>query len=102
MQNKGVVLDKIGGRNHILFDQKVERKKLLPNFNCYITKLPKKLRKEAATFLKVSKEKKSCDIDEEELLKLLKIKYMYSLVDPGEAVGVVAAQSIGEPSTQMT
>jgi len=100
--NKTVVLDKIRGRNQILFDQKVEKKKLLPNFNCYITKLPKKLRKEAATFLKVSKEKKSCDIDEEELLKLLKIKYIYSLVDPGEAVGVVAAQSIGEPSTQMT
>ena len=27
---------------------------------------------------------------------------MKSVVDPGEAVGIVAAQSIGEPSTQMT
>ena len=25
-----------------------------------------------------------------------------SLVDPGEAVGIVAAQSIGEPGTQLT
>uniref|UniRef100_A0A0D9WS33 DNA-directed RNA polymerase subunit n=1 Tax=Leersia perrieri TaxID=77586 RepID=A0A0D9WS33_9ORYZ len=40
--------------------------------------------------------------DIEELMKLLKVKYLSSLVDPGEAVGVVAAQSIGEPSTQMT
>ena len=30
------------------------------------------------------------------------LSYMKSLVDPGEAVGMVAAQSIGEPSTQMT
>jgi DNA-directed RNA polymerase subunit A" len=28
--------------------------------------------------------------------------YDYSLVEPGEAVGAVAAQSIGEPGTQMT
>jgi DNA-directed RNA polymerase subunit A" len=28
--------------------------------------------------------------------------YEYSLVEPGEAVGTVAAQSIGEPGTQMT
>lgn len=27
---------------------------------------------------------------------------MNSLADPGESVGLVAAQSIGEPSTQMT
>ncbi len=33
---------------------------------------------------------------------LMMVKYIYSLVDPGEAVGVLAAQSVGEPSTQMT
>ncbi|KAI9189931.1 hypothetical protein H9P43_001364 [Blastocladiella emersonii ATCC 22665] len=33
---------------------------------------------------------------------LMRLKYLKSLVDPGEAVGVLAAQSIGEPSTQMT
>ncbi|KAL8734969.1 MAG: hypothetical protein Q9181_003001 [Wetmoreana brouardii] len=33
---------------------------------------------------------------------LLDMKYMKSVVDPGEAVGIVAGQSIGEPSTQMT
>ena len=33
---------------------------------------------------------------------LLNIKYLKSVIDPGEAVGIVAGQSIGEPSTQMT
>ena len=30
------------------------------------------------------------------------LKFLHSLVDPGESVGVLAAQSIGEPATQMT
>ena len=30
------------------------------------------------------------------------MKYMKSLVHPGENVGTIAAQSVGEPSTQMT
>lgn len=30
------------------------------------------------------------------------LRYMRALVEPGEAVGVLAAQSVGEPSTQMT
>ncbi|KIW66117.1 hypothetical protein PV04_08321 [Phialophora macrospora] len=33
---------------------------------------------------------------------LMELKYMRSIVEAGEAVGVVAAQSVGEPSTQMT
>ena len=33
---------------------------------------------------------------------LMQLKYVHSLVEPGEAVGLLAAQSIGEPSTQMT
>ncbi|KAJ7590794.1 hypothetical protein C8J56DRAFT_858082 [Mycena floridula] len=33
---------------------------------------------------------------------LMNLKYLRSLVDPGEAVGLLASQSIGEPSTQMT
>ncbi|KAI9199874.1 uncharacterized protein BJ171DRAFT_199397 [Polychytrium aggregatum] len=33
---------------------------------------------------------------------LMELKYQNSLADPGEAVGLLAAQSIGEPSTQMT
>ncbi|RLF58224.1 MAG: DNA-directed RNA polymerase subunit A'' [Thermoplasmata archaeon] len=38
----------------------------------------------------------------EEIIEEVIRKYEYSMVEPGEAVGVVAAQSIGEPSTQMT
>ena len=33
---------------------------------------------------------------------LFAMKYLRSLVEPGEAVGIVAGQSVGEPSTQMT
>ncbi|KAI9867559.1 MAG: hypothetical protein M1813_008358 [Trichoglossum hirsutum] len=32
----------------------------------------------------------------------LNMKYLKSIVEPGEAVGIIAGQSIGEPSTQMT
>lgn len=34
--------------------------------------------------------------------RILAAKYLRSLVEPGEAVGIVAGQSVGEPSTQMT
>ena len=30
------------------------------------------------------------------------LKYLTGMADPGEAVGVIAGQSLGEPSTQMT
>ncbi|KAH9943303.1 beta and beta-prime subunits of DNA dependent RNA-polymerase [Epithele typhae] len=33
---------------------------------------------------------------------LANVKYMRSLVEPGEAVGLLASQGVGEPSTQMT
>lgn len=32
----------------------------------------------------------------------MNMKYIHSLVEPGEAIGLLAAQGIGEPSTQMT
>ncbi len=44
-------------------------------------------------------------VNKGQLKKILKEvirKFDYSLVEPGEAVGVMAAQSMGEPSTQMT
>uniref|UniRef100_A0A452TQ21 DNA-directed RNA polymerase subunit n=1 Tax=Ursus maritimus TaxID=29073 RepID=A0A452TQ21_URSMA len=40
--------------------------------------------------------------EKSELRTLLQLKWQRSLCDPGEAVGLLAAQSIGEPSTQMT
>ncbi|KAF2487058.1 hypothetical protein BDY17DRAFT_244162 [Neohortaea acidophila] len=33
---------------------------------------------------------------------ILDVRYLKSVVEPGDAVGVVAGQSVGEPSTQMT
>ncbi|KAJ3375015.1 hypothetical protein GGF31_005737 [Allomyces arbusculus] len=55
---------------------------------------------------KVLYKKHKTDFDNATKIKtfqlLMKLKYLKSLVDPGEAVGVLAAQSIGEPSTQMT
>lgn len=33
---------------------------------------------------------------------LMQIRYQMALVEPGEAVGILASQSVGEPSTQMT
>ncbi|XP_069779752.1 DNA-directed RNA polymerase I subunit RPA1 isoform X2 [Narcine bancroftii] len=41
-------------------------------------------------------------IKSECLKDLLSLKWQRSLCEPGEAVGLLAAQSIGEPSTQMT
>ncbi|MDP6613366.1 MAG: DNA-directed RNA polymerase subunit A'', partial [Candidatus Hydrothermarchaeota archaeon] len=48
---------------------------------------------------------KDVKVDEQQLERILAEvlrRFDYSLVEPGEAVGVVAAQSMGEPSTQMT
>ena len=41
-------------------------------------------------------------LNKESLEVLLWVKHFRSLADPGEAVGAIAGQSIGEPSTQMT
>lgn len=45
---------------------------------------------------------KKTDCDEELVRNILYIKSARSLAEPGEPVGLIAAQSIGEPSTQMT
>ena len=51
------------------------------------------------------KEKLPKKISEAKLKKILEetvIQYNKMLVQPGESVGLVAAESIGEPGTQMT
>ncbi|XP_020034609.2 DNA-directed RNA polymerase I subunit RPA1 [Castor canadensis] len=45
---------------------------------------------------------KKPELSLDRLRTLLQLKWQRSLCDPGEAVGLLAAQSIGEPSTQMT
>ncbi|KRX88044.1 DNA-directed RNA polymerase I subunit RPA1 [Trichinella pseudospiralis] len=49
-------------------------------------------------------EERQATIDKsvQKFAKLMKLRGMRSLVEPGETVGLLAAQSIGEPSTQMT
>lgn len=51
------------------------------------------------------RELENVKVDKQQLEKIISEvlrRFDYSLVEPGEAVGVVAAQSMGEPSTQMT
>lgn len=45
---------------------------------------------------------KNLDIDKKQFENVISVKSMKSLASPGEPVGLIAAQSIGEPSTQMT
>ncbi|RKP14974.1 hypothetical protein BJ684DRAFT_7762 [Piptocephalis cylindrospora] len=47
-------------------------------------------------------EARTASLTETMFKALMNLKYLQSLVDPGEAVGLLAAQSVGEPSTQMT
>ncbi|KAF8306029.1 beta and beta-prime subunits of DNA dependent RNA-polymerase [Clavulina sp. PMI_390] len=41
-------------------------------------------------------------IGSQKFKSLMQMRYLRSLVDPGEAVGLLASQGVGEPSTQMT
>ncbi|CAK7342498.1 unnamed protein product [Dovyalis caffra] len=86
-----------------------EKSDELGTFNAYISELPKALKEKAETFLRnIAKEQSSLrdptkdNLAEHEFYKLLKQKFFLSLAQPGEPVGVLAAQSVGEPSTQMT
>ncbi|KAK9170052.1 hypothetical protein Syun_002192 [Stephania yunnanensis] len=89
------------------------------NSNDYIKGLPEALKKSTNDF--IMKFSKKCQMREalmnklskgphptrllrepQVISKLMELKYLSSLAEPGEPVGVIAAQSIGEPSTQMT
>ncbi|TDA33263.1 MAG: DNA-directed RNA polymerase subunit A'', partial [Hadesarchaea archaeon] len=54
------------------------------------------------TLLRVSREKAITTETLQRVIEAVREAYLSSLVEPGEAVGTVAAQSIGEPGTQMT
>uniref|UniRef100_A0A7N0T457 DNA-directed RNA polymerase subunit n=1 Tax=Kalanchoe fedtschenkoi TaxID=63787 RepID=A0A7N0T457_KALFE len=93
---------------HVLFE-KFDREH--SKSNDYIKKLPKLIREEATKFIEVlhnenmeqhtNKEKHKA-IAHTDFMDFIKQKYFSSLAQPGEPVGVIAAQSVGEPSTQMT
>ena len=61
--------------------------------------LPKKLVDELVA---VSEIYKLSSADAGKLADIVKAKYDTLIVEPGEAVGIVAAQSLGEPGTQLT
>lgn len=99
-------------------------------FNAYIEKLPEGLEEEANRYIEVAKKKSEIGkmkvINKlhkrrkaksnkhlsdkptttvkkpDKFIDLVKQKYLSSLAQAGEPVGVIAAQSVGEPSTQMT
>ncbi|THU62347.1 hypothetical protein C4D60_Mb01t04180 [Musa balbisiana] len=74
----------------------------LAKANAYIRELPCSLRDKATDFILKNQKSFPHQINQKDFMKLMKLKYLSSLAEPGEAVGVVAAQSVGEPSTQMT
>ncbi|MDT7858755.1 MAG: DNA-directed RNA polymerase subunit A'' [Candidatus Aenigmarchaeota archaeon] len=61
--------------------------------------LPKKILEEVE---KVSKELKLNEEDKNKLIKEVEKEYLNMMAEPGEAVGILAAQSISEPATQLT
>ncbi|XP_016183592.1 DNA-directed RNA polymerase I subunit 1 [Arachis ipaensis] len=70
----------------------------------YISKLPDALEGKAENFICnfSSKKRNRSSLKRSDFLKLMEHKYVSSLAQPGEAVGVLASQSVGEPATQMT
>ncbi|KAF6245033.1 hypothetical protein COO60DRAFT_1650460 [Scenedesmus sp. NREL 46B-D3] len=50
----------------------------------------------------IAAEAKMAQMAADDFRALMHLKFMSALAAPGEAVGVIAAQSVGEPSTQMT
>lgn len=67
--------------------------------NAYIMELPDALKDNAEKF---AEKFLSNEMAKQDFLKLVKHKFVLSLAQPGEPVGLLAAQSVGEPSTQMT
>ncbi|MFH8086292.1 MAG: DNA-directed RNA polymerase subunit A'' [Candidatus Aenigmatarchaeota archaeon] len=61
--------------------------------------LPKKIVREIE---EVAKEKKLTKEQVKKLEEEVKKEYLRSRFEPGEAIGIIAAQSISEPATQMT
>lgn len=65
-------------------------------------KKTKKLEKKLGKLVKKEEILKQLKKEEVDFLELVAQKYFSSLADSGEPVGVLAGQSVGEPSTQMT
>ncbi len=68
-------------------------------FEDYKGKVPQKLLKELE---KEAKEKKLTKAEIKKALEMLEEEYTYVKISPGEAIGMITAESFGEPGTQMT
>ncbi|RDX78827.1 DNA-directed RNA polymerase I subunit 1, partial [Mucuna pruriens] len=70
----------------------------------YINKLPDALKGKAENFIRdfSLKRRNLGSMKRADFLKLMEHKYVSCLAQPGEPVGVLASQSVGEPATQMT
>ncbi|GAB2269507.1 hypothetical protein Dimus_004424 [Dionaea muscipula] len=98
----------------LAMNQEILQKKLLsqtdnvcmPEFVLGANEYPNELVRKADNFTKNETKARIYGLrqqkDRANFLKLVKSKYFSSLAQPGEPVGVIAAQSVGEPSTQMT
>src|SRR3990167_8759400 len=65
----------------------------------YLEVLPEKLLDEAREEIEKAKLKGK---DVEKVLERIKEAYESARIDPGEAIGIITAESFGEPGTQMT
>jgi DNA-directed RNA polymerase subunit A" len=64
-------------------------------------KIPRNIIEDIVSAISKHLDKLTVD-DLEKLVNSIEQEFNENLIDPGEPVGIVAAQSIGEPSTQMT
>ncbi len=64
-----------------------------------MSNLPKKLEEEA---IELCKEHKLGEPKRKEVLKRVKEEYENAKITPGESIGIITAESFGEPGTQMT
>ncbi|KAH9077239.1 beta and beta-prime subunits of DNA dependent RNA-polymerase [Lactarius deliciosus] len=74
--------------------------KFAERLNDYIKSNPDNLLKSKSDVLAVRRRHALRSANDFRLMMMF--KYLRSLVDPGEAVGLLAGQGVGEPSTQMT
>jgi len=69
---------------------------------CVSEKVALKVKNALANDVELRQTLKQRNLSEKDFLAVIAAKYSSALVAPGEAVGSIAAQSVGEPSTQMT
>jgi len=92
---------------HLIDRIKITLKEGKPAPKNYIKEQIEKVEKELTPLLisEIYKTTKNTKLSKEAfdtLLELVVKNYKAALVEPGEAVGIIAAQSVGEPGTQMT